>query len=95
MDERRDRQKLLHRWFYLQLRVKHLQEEVQGLSKWLVENRAPVEGGPKERRQHLMKSVYSRVRLNEARPELKAIAAESKEVAMQLKSDRATSEGVS
>ncbi len=39
MDDKRERQKILHRWFYLQLRMKHLQEEVQGLSKWLTENR--------------------------------------------------------
>lgn len=92
MDDRRERQKLLHRWFYLQLRVKHLKEEMQGLSKWLLENRGPVEGDAKVRRQHLMQSVYSRVRLSEARPELKAIAAESKEVGLRLKSDRVTAQ---
>lgn len=95
MDDRRERQKLLHRWFYLQLRMKHLKEEVQGLSKWLSENRKVIEGDAKERRQHLMQSVYSRVRLNDARPEFKAIIAEFREVTGQLKSRQKKDEGLS
>lgn len=87
MDDKRERQKMLHRWFYLQLRMKHLQEEVQGLSRWLTENRK-AEGDAKARRQHLMQSVYSRTRLNEARPEFKAIVAELRQVSVQLKDSR-------